>query len=243
MAWDDGITYAGDVATDDPISANMLNGLTVQRGTFAARPSAGNTGVIYLSTNGKDGTGAGDYLYFDNGSAWVEVGYIVSDAAQTFAGVKTFGSIPVGPASSPTTDNQLARKKYVDDTLTQASALTNASVGNVTVETDGASVNITVAGGLICFLGRTVQGGGSTCTVRFYDPSGVVTVYGLKFGFSAGSGASGYIAGTSIANGDTSSSPFIAFFKPTQTGVHKITIQFDLSDAGNSANTLATWVS
>jgi hypothetical protein len=34
---------------------------------------------------------------------------------QTVNGVKTFGSIPVGPASNPTTDNQLTRKKYVDD--------------------------------------------------------------------------------------------------------------------------------
>jgi hypothetical protein len=29
-------------------------------------------------------------------------------------GIKTFGAIPVGPANDPTTDNQLARKAYVD---------------------------------------------------------------------------------------------------------------------------------
>lgn len=34
--------------------------------------------------------------------------------AQTVNGVKTFGSIPVGPASDPTTSNQLSRKAYVD---------------------------------------------------------------------------------------------------------------------------------
>lgn len=34
---------------------------------------------------------------------------------QTIAGVKTFSTIPVGPAEDPTTDNQLARKAYVDD--------------------------------------------------------------------------------------------------------------------------------
>jgi hypothetical protein len=33
---------------------------------------------------------------------------------QTVAGVKTFSSIPVLPASDPTTDNQAARKSYVD---------------------------------------------------------------------------------------------------------------------------------
>ena len=36
---------------------------------------------------------------------------------QTILGIKTFGSIPVAPASNPTTDNQLTRKKYVDDTV------------------------------------------------------------------------------------------------------------------------------
>jgi len=35
--------------------------------------------------------------------------------AQTITGIKTFASIPLGPASDPTTDNQLARKKYIDD--------------------------------------------------------------------------------------------------------------------------------
>jgi hypothetical protein len=34
---------------------------------------------------------------------------------QTVAGVKTFSSIPVLPASDPTTDNQLVRKSYIDD--------------------------------------------------------------------------------------------------------------------------------
>ena len=34
---------------------------------------------------------------------------------QTIAGVKTFSSFPVTPSSSPTTDYQVATKKYVDD--------------------------------------------------------------------------------------------------------------------------------
>ena len=47
------------------------------------------------------------------------------DAAndQTIGGVKTFTSIPVLPASSPTTDNQATRKKYVDDGLALKMAL------------------------------------------------------------------------------------------------------------------------
>jgi len=35
--------------------------------------------------------------------------------AQTVNGVKTFGSFPVTPSSAPTTDYQVANKKYVDD--------------------------------------------------------------------------------------------------------------------------------
>ena len=41
--------------------------------------------------------------------------HLLTEAAQTISGVKTFDSIPVLPASDPTTDNQAARKKYVDD--------------------------------------------------------------------------------------------------------------------------------
>ena len=40
-------------------------------------------------------------------------------------GVWTFTGIPVGPASSPTSDNQLARKKYVDDLYALAELLSH----------------------------------------------------------------------------------------------------------------------
>lgn len=36
---------------------------------------------------------------------------------ETIAGIKTFSSIPLLPNSSPTTDNQAARKKYIDDAI------------------------------------------------------------------------------------------------------------------------------
>jgi len=42
--------------------------------------------------------------------------------AQTIADVKTFSSIPVLPASDPTTDNQAVRKKYADDTFLKLTA-------------------------------------------------------------------------------------------------------------------------
>jgi len=44
---------------------------------------------------------------------WAYLG--LTQKAQTITGIKTFGSIPVLPASDPTSDNQSARKSYVDD--------------------------------------------------------------------------------------------------------------------------------
>ena len=44
-----------------------------------------------------------------------EVVHLTGD--ETIAGVKTFTSTPVLPASNPTTDNQAARKAYVDSLL------------------------------------------------------------------------------------------------------------------------------
>jgi len=35
--------------------------------------------------------------------------------AQTIAGIKTFSSFSITPSSAPTTDYQVANKKYVDD--------------------------------------------------------------------------------------------------------------------------------
>lgn len=46
---------------------------------------------------------------------------------QTISGIKTFGSFPIAPSSAPTTDYQVANKKYVDN-KTVASSETIAGV-------------------------------------------------------------------------------------------------------------------
>lgn len=53
--------------------------------------------------------GAGD----TRGKSWVSLDELTGDSWD-FYGIKTFKSIPVLPASDPTTDNQAARKAYVD---------------------------------------------------------------------------------------------------------------------------------
>lgn len=55
----------------------------------------------------------GTILVFSNTSAFYSR-FVDDFNAQTIAGVKTFTSIPVLPASDPTTANQAARKAYVD---------------------------------------------------------------------------------------------------------------------------------
>ncbi len=50
---------------------------------------------------------------------------VVDTGAQTWNGVKTFGSFPVTPSAAPTTDYQVANKKYVDDNV-GVSAMFNA---------------------------------------------------------------------------------------------------------------------
>lgn len=65
--------------------------------------------------------------------------------AQTIAGVKTFSSIPAGPAANPTTANQLTRKGYVDSVgVTSATAPISYSSGVVS-----AAVGVAVADAVV----------------------------------------------------------------------------------------------
>lgn len=68
-----------------------------------------------------DQIGAGPLAEWkQNGSLKASIendGDLLANGITGAAGVYTFGSIPVGPASNPTTANQLARKQYVDDKI------------------------------------------------------------------------------------------------------------------------------
>ena len=76
----------------------------IEQGSAPADP-AGTTGRLYVLT-------ADDILRIKRGATVVA---LVDDThAQTIAGIKTFSSIPVLPASDPTADNEAARKAYVD---------------------------------------------------------------------------------------------------------------------------------
>jgi len=52
-----------------------------------------------------------------NGNAWTVTDGVYTTWNQTIWSVKTFSSFPVTPSSAPTTDYQVANKKYVDDNI------------------------------------------------------------------------------------------------------------------------------
>lgn len=105
---------------------------------------------------------------------------------QTVAGIKTFSSIPVLPASDPTTSNQAARKAYVDTGVATAVHLT----GNETV------------GGVKTFSSSPVipTPAGSTDAANKGYVDGASTFTGLKTFQVASSSA---IAEAFLANADT----------------------------------------
>ena len=76
MAFDNTPQYQGAIAAGDEGTPNLMNSLYVQRGTYANRPASGNKGVTFIATDGRNGLGAGysEYIYWDDGTAWVELG-------------------------------------------------------------------------------------------------------------------------------------------------------------------------
>jgi len=75
----------------------------------------------YLLTTGK----AADSDKLDGVDS---TGFVNTTAAQTVAGIKTFSSIPVLPASDPTTDNQAVRKAYADTKVSLSGDQTVAGI-------------------------------------------------------------------------------------------------------------------
>lgn len=128
-------------------------------------------------------------LYVDSGIAVVQgnVDDVVADLAtldgevvkltgdQSVAGIKTFSSIPVLPASNPTTDNQATRKLYVDTLDGQNVKLTgNQSISGV--KTFSSGVAITAGLNSIRFARKTASTSRASTTSPAADPHLVVAV-------------------------------------------------------------------
>ena len=63
------------------------------------------------------------------GAYWSVLNYVDLTTGQTVSGIKTFSSFPVTPSSAPSTNYQVANKKYVDDQIAGISTVTKVSLG------------------------------------------------------------------------------------------------------------------
>lgn len=103
-------------------------------------------GFVYA----KDVSGKAELFYIDEDGNEVQItsGGILKSlnltGVQTAAGIKTFGSIPVLPASNPTANNQATRKKYVVDQI--ASNITGLSQIKVSTYTGNGSTTQAITG-------------------------------------------------------------------------------------------------
>lgn len=79
MSFDNTPNYTGDIAANDKIIANLLNSLTTQYVAYASLPTAGNLGVLAITTDGVAGGGGPPAIYVDNGSSWVLIGVISTE--------------------------------------------------------------------------------------------------------------------------------------------------------------------
>lgn len=92
---------------------------------------------------------------------------IDNDTAQAVAGVKTFSSFPVTPSSAPSTNYQVANKKYADDA--PAAKMTPASYAG--------EESITFPNGLILKHGFITRTGNDTVvTFGTAFPTGLISV-------------------------------------------------------------------
>ena len=70
-------------------------------------------------TQGQFGSWIDSVYFFDDDTSdditQGSINLFLTSGDQTFVGIKTFGSFPITPSSAPTTDFQVANKKYVDD--------------------------------------------------------------------------------------------------------------------------------
>ena len=92
------------------------------------------------------------------------------------AGIKTFSSIPVLPASNPTADNEATRKKYVDD---------NVGSANYTPTSYTGGESVTLPNGLIMKMGVSASvnvNASITITFGVAFPTALVSVTATKQG-------------------------------------------------------------
>jgi hypothetical protein len=93
---------------------------------------------------------------------YAETDVVTLTGDQTVAGVKTFSSIPVLPASNPTTDNQAVRKAYVDSLISGYEVVPGSTVRDSAI----ADINEDLGGTYV-----------KVKEIEFNEVDGIITTY------------------------------------------------------------------
>ncbi len=153
---------------------------------------------------------------------------------QTIAGVKTFSSFPVTPSSAPTTDYQVANKKYVDDAAFAGVSDASETVKGVVEEATDAEVAAGTAVGatgakLFITPAKAKTFADNKAKVRAHLASGVSVSSATKLPF----GNKDFDIGSNFTSGT---------FTAPRTGYYHITIKATSQDAGGNATPLQTFI-
>jgi hypothetical protein len=111
---------------------------TVLYGTFAARPTAGSAGRVYVATDTYSLLGNLGHLYLDNGTAWVKVGLLPQDIYDSINGA-------VGYALGVDAANHTAALAYTDTKIANEVLDRNVNIANAKNEAVGIAQTYTDA--------------------------------------------------------------------------------------------------
>ena len=125
-------------------------GSVVDHGSLAGLSD--NDHPQYLLTTGK----AADSDKLDGVDS---TGFVNMSSAQTIGGIKTFSSFPVTPSSAPTSNYQVANKKYVDDNAGGVSLLDVYPIGSIYISTASTNPSTFFGGTWVAYSqGRVLVG-------------------------------------------------------------------------------------
>jgi len=206
---------AADAETDDTLYGVKFIPFNVQ--TSDPTPVA-NRGFVYI----KDVSAKVELHWIDEDGNVVQLTsagvlklpstVVLITGDQTIAGVKTFSSFPVTPSEAPTTDYQVANKKYVDD---QVAGITAVPAGAITMwggalasppsgwlTCNGAAVSRTTYADLYTAIG-TLYGAGDGSTTFNLPNFTNRFAYGANEGSDAGNASVGSAKDRSLTGNDT----------------------------------------
>lgn len=108
----DGTNFTGTVTK----ATNIAGG---SAGSLPYQTAANTTGLLAIGT-------AGQLLKVNIGATALEYftpAYVLNTGNETISGIKTFSSFPITPSSAPTSNYQVANKKYVDDSISSGKVI------------------------------------------------------------------------------------------------------------------------